>query len=223
MIRVVLADDHEAVRQGLGLILESVDDIEVVGQAIDGADAIRQARRLRPDVMLMDVRMPTMDGLQATTTVVSEQLCQVIVLTTFDLDDYVFAALRAGAAGFLLKSVTSDRLIEAVRSVATGDAMLDPAVTRRVVDAFVTGTGTGGRSMQAPTIDIAELTDREREVLQALGSGLSNAEIAGRFGIGLSTVKTHVSRVLGKLGLDSRVQAALLAQTVELDGPLPSN
>lgn len=210
MIRVLLADDHDAVRTGLAMILDTAPDITVAGQAIDGADALRQARTLRPDVVLMDVRMPTVDGLSATASVVAEDLAPVIVLTTYDLDEYVFAALRAGAAGFLLKSVTADRLIDAVYRVAAGDGMLDPAVTRRVLEAFATAEAEPDPD-PLPT-PIGELTDREREVLLALGSGLSNAEIAAMLNIGLTTVKTHVSRVLGKLGLSSRVQAALLAR-----------
>lgn len=221
MIRVLLADDHDAVRVGLAMILDTADDIEVAGQAIDGADALRQARSLRPDVILMDVRMPTVDGLTATASVVAERLAPVIVLTTYDLDEYVFAALRAGAAGFLLKSVTADRLIEAVRRVAAGDGMLDPAVTRRIVETFVARPGGPAAEADPLPATLDELTDREREVLQALGSGLSNAEIAEVLMIGLTTVKTHVSRVLGKLGLSSRVQAALLARRLDRPPPGP--
>ncbi|GGM87456.1 DNA-binding response regulator [Thermopolyspora flexuosa] len=205
-IKVLLADDHAAIRAGLALLLNNQPGIEVVGEAADGASAIRQARALRPDVVLMDVRMPGMDGVAATRVLVGEGLAQVLVLTTFDLDEYVYGALRAGAAGFLLKSVEAPRLVEAVRLVAAGEGVLAPQVTRRLIDAFA-------RTAPAkPAPDLSRLTEREREVLRCIGMGMSNAQIAARLFIGETTVKTHVSKVLAKLELRSRVQAAILAQ-----------
>ncbi|MGW4062360.1 response regulator [Amycolatopsis sp. NPDC004747] len=205
-IRVLVADDHSAVRFGLTTILGHAEGIEVVGEAADGATAVRQARALRPDVTLMDVRMPGTDGIAATRELVAEGLTQVLVLTTFDLDEYVHGALRAGAAGFLLKSVEAPRLVEAVKLVAAGDGVLAPPVTRRLISAFAAAA-------PAPLPrGLADLTDREREVLGCLGEGLSNTQIGARLYIGEATVKTHVSRVLAKLGLRSRVQAAILAQ-----------
>ncbi|MFD8499047.1 response regulator [Amycolatopsis sp. NPDC059657] len=206
-IKVLVADDHGAIRAGLVLILSNADGIEVVGEAADGAAAIRQARALKPDVVLMDVRMPGVDGIAATRELTTEGLCHVLVLTTFDLDEYVHGALRAGAAGFLLKSVEAHRLIEAVRLVAAGEGVLAPQVTRKLIAAFANSAPS---PVAAPGLD--DLTDREREVLSCLGEGLSNAEIGSRLYIGETTVKTHVSRVLTKLGLRSRVQAAILAQ-----------
>ncbi|WP_370942773.1 response regulator [Amycolatopsis sp. cg5] len=206
-IKVLVADDHGAIRAGLVLILSNADGIEVVGEAADGAAAIRQARALKPDVVLMDVRMPGVDGIAATRELTTEGLCQVLVLTTFDLDEYVHGALRADAAGFLLKSVEAARLVEAVRLVAAGEGVLAPQVTRKLISAFASAAPA---PVAAPGLD--DLTDREREVLSCLGEGLSNAEIGSRLYIGETTVKTHVSRVLTKLNLRSRVQAAILAQ-----------
>ena len=207
-VKVLVADDHGAIRAGLMLILGNAEGIEVVGEAADGAAAVRQARALKPDVVLMDVRMPGTDGITATRQVIAEGLAEVLVLTTFDLDEYVHAALRAGAAGFLLKSVEAPRLIEAVKLVAAGEGVLAPQVTRKLITAFAQ---TADKPAAAPT-GLGDLTDREREVLGCLGAGLSNAQIATRLHIGETTVKTHVSRVLTKLGLRSRVQAAILAQ-----------
>ncbi len=207
-IRVLVADDHSAIRFGLTTILGHAEGIEVVGEAADGAAAVRQARALRPDVTLMDVRMPGTDGIAATRELVAARLTQVLVLTTFDLDEYVHGALRAGAAGFLLKSVEAPRLIEAVKLVAAGDGVLAPQVTRRLITAFAASAPEPAPLPRG----LADLTDREREVLGCLGEGLSNAEIGARLYIGDATVKTHVSRVLAKLGLRSRVQAAILAQ-----------
>jgi DNA-binding NarL/FixJ family response regulator len=206
-VRVLVADDHSAIRAGLMMILGNADGIEVIGEAADGATAVRQARALRPDVALMDVRMPGMDGIAATRELVAEGLCEVLVLTTFDVDEHVHAALRAGAAGFLLKSVSAVRLVEAVKLVAAGDGVLAPAVTRRLITEFA----RTGEPAAAPA-GIADLTEREREVLGCLGAGLSNAQIGARLHIGETTVKTHVSRVLAKLDLRSRVQAAILAR-----------
>jgi DNA-binding NarL/FixJ family response regulator len=212
MIRVLVADDHSAIRAGMRLMLEQADDVEVVGEAADGAIAVRQAAALRPDVVLMDIRMPGTDGIQATREITAAGLADVLILTTFDLDEYLFGALRAGAAGFLLKSVEPSALVDAVRRVAAGDGFLAPEVTRRLLTAFV-ATPLPARS--APP-SLGELTARELDVLAGLGRGLSNAGLAAELTITEATAKTHVSRVLAKLGCSSRVQAAILARETGL-------
>ncbi|MCC5575838.1 response regulator transcription factor [Microtetraspora sp. AC03309] len=200
MIRVLVADDHAAVRAGLVLILEGASDIEVVGEAGDGRSAVDMAVRLRPDVVLMDVRMPRLDGISATRELGG--VADVLILTTFDLDEYVFGALRAGAAGFLLKNTDAESLVSAVRLVARGEGLISPSVTRKLIAAF-----SGGPDVDPAAVE--SLTPREREVLAGLGRGLSNAEIARSLGMAEATAKTHVSRVLAKLGLQSRAQAAV--------------
>ncbi|WP_018656535.1 response regulator [Actinomadura flavalba] len=205
MIRVLVADDQAAVRAGLVLILGSAADITVVGEAADGEEAVALARRLAPDVVLMDIRMPRLDGISATRELVGTT--DVLVLTTFDLDEYVFGALRAGAAGFLLKDVEAAALVAAVRTVASGEGIIAPKVTRRLITAFA---GGGAAPAKPPALD--ELTPREREVFACLGEGLSNAQIAVRLDMAETTTKTHVSRILAKLDLRSRVQAAILAR-----------
>ena len=209
MTSLVIADDQGMVRAGFRSLLESEPDLEVVGEAANGEQAVEEVRRLRPDVTLMDIRMPVMDGLAATRTLVTEGVpTRVLVLTTFDLDEYVFEALRAGASGFLLKDAPAEELAAAIRVVAAGDSLLAPGVTRRVIDAFVR---RGAATSRVTDPALGRLTPREVEVLGLLARGLSNIDIAERLFVSEATTKTHVSNVLSKLGLRDRVQAVIFA------------
>ncbi len=209
MIRVLIADDQALVRDGFGMILDAQDDIEVVGAAADGHEAVEQARALRPDVILMDIRMPGLDGIEAT-----RRLCaaggegpRVLMLTTFDQNEYVWEAMKAGASGFLLKDVRREELVAAVRTIAAGDAMLAPALTRRLIEDFVRRPLPGA----APPGALGDLTERELEVVRLVARGRSNAEIAADLVVSEATVKTHVARILSKLGLRDRIQVVVLA------------
>jgi len=209
MIGIVVADDHEVVRAGFAALLDTQPDFTVLGTAADGAEAVRACHDLRPDVVLMDVRMPGTDGIEATRQLAAGDLPpKVLILTTFDLDEYVFDALRAGASGFLLKDVTAERLFDAVRVVAAGEALLAPAVTRRLISEFAR-IRRPAPAAAAPAL--AALTPRETEVLRLVAEGLSNPEIAARLVVTEETVKTHVSRMLAKLGLRDRTQAVVMA------------
>ena len=215
MIRVVVVDDQELMRVGFRMVLGAQADIDVVGEAGDGAQAIRLAEELRPDVVLMDVRMPVLDGVEATKRIVEAGTARVLVMTTFDLDEYVYSALQGGASGFLLKDTQPDHLVSALRAVASGDAVVSPSVTRRLLDRFV---GGGGKPMRdAAELDV--LTEREREVLVVIAKGLSNLEIAETLFLSEATVKTHVGRILSKLDLRDRVQAVVLAYETGLARP----
>jgi DNA-binding NarL/FixJ family response regulator len=207
---IVIADDQALVRTGFRMILEGEPDLRVVGEAKDGVDAVEVARRSRPEVVLMDIRMPRMDGLEATRRIVAQGTAgipRVLILTTFDLDEYVYEALQAGASGFLLKDVPPEQLVEGIRVVADGEALLAPTVTRRLIEAFLRDRPPA----PAPPQALAELTEREHEVFRLIARGLSNAEIAEELVVSGTTVKTHVARILSKLALRDRVQAVVLA------------
>jgi DNA-binding NarL/FixJ family response regulator len=208
-IRVAVVDDQALMRDGFTMILDAQEDIEVVGDAENGRAGVELCRRCRPDVVLMDVRMPVLDGIEATRLITSTEGCdtRVLVLTTFDLDEYVFAAMRAGASGYLLKDTPAKELVAAVRVIAAGEALLSPSVTRRLIEEFARRPEPETTTLQLPN----DLTDREREALELLAHGLSNREIAARMFIGEATAKTHVSRLLTKLGVRDRVQAVVLA------------
>jgi DNA-binding NarL/FixJ family response regulator len=208
VIRIAVVDDQALVRTGFAMILDSEPDFEVVGEAGNGRDGVELCRRMRPDVALMDIRMPQMDGIEATRLIAAESMLptRVLMLTTFDLDEYVYEAIRAGASGFLLKDTPPEDLITAVRVLAAGQALLAPSVTRRLIEQFLTGSG---RFTPIPGID--DLTERELEVLRLMARGCSNAEIADALYLGETTIKTHVSRVLTKLGVRDRVQAVVAA------------
>jgi DNA-binding NarL/FixJ family response regulator len=207
-IRIIVADDHHVVRTGFATLLETQPDFTVVGTACDGAEAVRMGRELSPDVILMDVRMPVMDGIEATRQLNSGPGPRILILTTFDLDQYVYDALCAGASGFLLKDVTAERLFDAVRVIAAGEALLAPAVTRRLISEFAR---LRPRPDGAPEAALSTLTPRETQVLRLVAEGLSNTEIAARLVVTEETVKTHVSRMLSKLGLRDRTQAVVTA------------
>jgi DNA-binding NarL/FixJ family response regulator len=219
-VRVLLCDDQALVRSGFRMVLEAREDMEVVGEAEDGAGALELAARCRPDVILMDIRMPVMDGVEATRRLAQTGTsARIVILTTFDSDEYVYEALRAGASGFLLKDVQPGQLVDAIRVVARGEALLAPTVTRRLLDRFA--HSLPDRNWTAPPA-LAELTGRELEVLTLLASGLSNAELAERLFVSETTVKTHVSSILRKLDLRDRVQAVVLAYHAGLVRPPPS-
>jgi DNA-binding NarL/FixJ family response regulator len=209
VIKILIADDHELMRNGLRAMLDAQDDMEVVGEAQDGAQAVDEAIRLHPDVVIMDIRMPRLDGIEATRRLMAqgEQAPRVLVLTTFDLDEYVYQALRAGAGGFMLKDAPPRQLAEAVRTVSAGESLLAPAVTKRLIARYVSRPPADAVRRER----FAELTDRELEVLNLLTRGLSNVEIGERLFLSEATIKTHVTRVLNKLGVRDRVQAVVLA------------
>jgi DNA-binding NarL/FixJ family response regulator len=217
-VRIVVADDHQIVRSGFAGLLDTQPDFTVVGTAQDGAEAVRVCREAAPDVVLMDVRMPGMDGIEATRQLIgpSGDRPRILILTTFDLDDYVYDALRAGASGFLLKDVTAEQLFHAVRVIAAGEALLAPTVTRRLIREFARQRP---KTDSSRTARLATLTPRETQVLRLVAEGLSNPEIAARFVLTEETVKTHVSRILAKLGLRDRTQAVVTAYETGLVVP----
>ncbi|TPV49824.1 response regulator transcription factor [Pseudarthrobacter phenanthrenivorans] len=221
-INVLLVDDQPLLRMGFRLILEGEEDLSIVGEASDGAEAVRLARELSPDVVLMDVRMPVLDGIEATRAIAAAgSSARIIILTTFDVDEYAFAGLQAGASAFLLKDVAPSELIQAVRVVASGDAVVAPRVTQRLLETYVRGAELPVRPAPAPDPLLADLTPRETEMLEAMAEGLSNAEIAHRYFLSEATVKTHVRRILTKLHLRDRVQAVVYAYETGL--VVPSN
>jgi DNA-binding NarL/FixJ family response regulator len=221
-ITVLLADDQPLLRMGFRLILEGEDDLQIVGEASNGAEAVRQVQELNPDVVLMDVRMPVLDGIEATRAITDSGACsRIIILTTFDVDEYAFAGLQAGASAFLLKDAAPSDLINAVRVVASGDAVVAPRITQRLLETYVRGAAKPTPVAPAPDPLLADLTPRETEMLQAMAEGLSNAEIAHRYFLSEATVKTHVRRILTKLHLRDRVQAVVYAYETGL--VVPSN
>ncbi len=221
MTSVLIADDHALQRLGFRMLLETQDDMAVAGEAGGGAEAVRLAAELRPDVVLMDVRMPGLDGIEATRRIAaSGGRTRVLILTTFDLDEYAFAGLRAGASGFLVKDAMPDELLAGIRAVASGEAVVAPALTRRLIERYAHLLPAGGESAAAgPDPRLAVLTDREREVLRAVALGWTNGEIAERMHLAESTVKTHVGRILGKTGARDRVQAVIFAYDTRLVRP----
>jgi len=216
-VRIIVADDHDVVRSGFANLLDTQPQFTVVGTAPDGLEAVRLGRELQPDVILMDIRMPRMDGIEATRQLTTQgtNCPRILVLTTFDLDEYVYEALRAGASGFLLKDVTAEQLFDAVQVIAAGDALLAPRVTRRLISEFAQRPTTKPQSM--PSLE--QLTPRETQVLQLIAEGLSNSELAARLIVTEETVKTHVSRILNKLGLRDRTQAVVTAYEAGLVTP----
>jgi DNA-binding NarL/FixJ family response regulator len=219
---VLLVDDQPLLRMGFRLILEGEDDLRIVGEASDGAEAVRLVREHSPDVVLMDVRMPVLDGIEATRAITDSGACsRIIILTTFDVDEYAFAGLQAGASAFLLKDAAPQDLINAVRVVASGDAVVAPRVTQRLLETYVRGAAKPVPAVPAPDPLLADLTPRETEMLEAMAEGLSNAEIAHRYFLSEATVKTHVRRILTKLHLRDRVQAVVYAYETGL--VVPSN
>ncbi|GLP66197.1 MULTISPECIES: response regulator transcription factor [unclassified Streptomyces] len=218
-IRVLVADDQMMVREGFSVLLNAMPDIEVVGEAVNGREAVDRVRELAPDVVLMDIRMPELNGIEATREIVAaDSTAKVLVLTTFDLDEYVYQALRAGASGFLLKDASARQLAEGVRVVASGEALLAPSVTRRLITEF-SKLSESPRLMASAHTAYGDLTDRETEVLVLIAQGLSNSEMAERLVVAESTIKTHVSRILVKLGLRDRTQAAVFAYEARLVTP----
>ncbi|MFF9058835.1 response regulator [Streptomyces sp. NPDC101213] len=218
-IRVLVADDQMMVREGFSVLLNAMPDIEVVGEAVNGREAVDRVRELAPDVVLMDIRMPELNGIEATREIVAaDGTAKVLVLTTFDLDEYVYQALRAGASGFLLKDASARQLADGVRVVAAGEALLAPSVTRRLITEF-SRLSDGPRLPRAAQASYGDLTERETEVLVLIAQGLSNAEMAERLVVAESTIKTHVSRILVKLGLRDRTQAAVFAYEARLVRP----
>ncbi|GAB2752636.1 response regulator [Streptomyces bullii] len=223
MTTVLIADDQPLQRFGFRMLLESQDDMTVLGEASNGSEAVRMTAELHPDVVLMDIRMPGLDGIEATRRIAAAgDRTRVLILTTFDLDEYAYAGLRAGASGFLVKDAQPEELLSGVRAVATGDAVVAPSLTRRLLDAYAHHLPTGGVTTEAPTPEdprLAPLTDREREILTVIGKGWTNTEIATRLHLAESTVKTHVGRILAKTGSRDRIQAVILAYDTKLVRP----
>ncbi|MFI8442714.1 response regulator [Streptomyces rochei] len=220
MTTVLIADDQPLQRFGFRMLLESQDDMTVVGEAANGAEATRMTAELAPDVVLMDVRMPGLDGIEATRRIIAGGgRTRVLILTTFDLDEYAYAGLRAGASGFLVKDAQPEELLSGIRAVATGDAVVAPSLTRRLLDAYVHHLPVAKQSDDSPDPRLASLTEREREILEVLGQGWTNTEIAERLHLAESTVKTHVGRILAKTGSRDRVQAVILAYDTKLVKP----